>query len=58
MGGNGRQQTLEPPATFERSRLLYPCATPLNEDYQHDNKKQRGGCPDDRGSVHIDFLPS
>jgi hypothetical protein len=38
--------------------LLYPCATALNEDYQHDDKKRSGNRPDNVGSVHINFLPS
>jgi hypothetical protein len=58
-GGNaGFLRPRFPPAPFKQTRLLHPCATPLNQDDQHDNKEHTGYDPDNRGSVHIDFLPS
>ena len=44
---------MTPPAPLKQSRLLYPCAAPLDQDYQHDNKKHTGYNPDNRGSVHF-----
>jgi hypothetical protein len=38
--------------------LLNPRATTLDQDDQHDNKKHPGNNPDNRGTVHIDSLPS
>jgi hypothetical protein len=47
-----------PPAPLKQTWLLNPCATALNQDDQHDNKKHPGSNPDNRGTVHIDSLPS
>lgn len=38
--------------------LLNPCAATLNQNNQHDDKKQSGDDPDNRGLVHVDSLPS
>jgi len=38
--------------------LFHPCTAPLNQDHQHDDKKNSGYDPDNRGTVHIDSLPS
>lgn len=47
------------PGSFERRpSLLYARATPLNQDNQHDDKKQSGYNPDNRGLIHFDSLPS
>ena len=41
-----------------KSGLLDACASPLNQDDQHDDKKQAGNNPDNRGLIHFDSLPS
>jgi hypothetical protein len=52
------QKYRTPPAPLMQTGLLNPCATTLNQDDQHDNKKRAGNNPDNRGTVHIDSLPS
>lgn len=55
----GEAEELEPPGILEpKSQLLYARAAPLNQDYQHDNKKHTGHNPDNRGLIHFDSLPS
>jgi hypothetical protein len=46
------------PAPSKQTRLLNPCAATLNQNDQHDNKKDPGYNPDNRGLIHIDSLPS
>ena len=49
---------LHQPPCEQTRLLLYPCATPLNQDDQHDNKEHPGYNPDYRVTVHIDSLTS
>jgi hypothetical protein len=41
----------------QKSGLLYPCAATLNQNHQHNYKKDTGNDPDNRGTVHGFFLP-
>jgi len=35
-------------------RLLNPCATPLNQNDQHDDKEHAKNNPNNRNTVHVD----
>jgi len=51
---HGRVHPQAPPALHAEIRLLNPCATPLNQNDQHDDKEHAGNNPDNRGTVHVD----
>jgi hypothetical protein len=56
--GQGEAIPGTPPAPLKQDQLLHARATPLNQDNQHDDKKQSGHNPDNRGLIHFDSLPS
>ena len=53
---DGELSTGHPPFKMQPV-LLNPCATPLYQNDQHDDKEHAGYNPDNRGTVHV-TLPS
>ena len=53
-GRRSSRNSTAPPGHPAQSVLLDPCAAPLNQNDQDDDKKHAADNPDNHGTVHID----